>query len=96
MNLLWSLLAFSVLLVVAFWFGKGAVLKVGVYYFSRAVANGTSHVCDGPECPAIALLSAIEDTHRKVRTEAILAVVTALATLAGTAYIFVLLTGRLV
>ena len=99
MNPFWNLFALLVLLAMVLWFGKDAVRSVGIYHFSRAVANGDAarHVCDDPKCPAIALLSAIEDTHRKVRTEAIVAVsVESLVTLAAVAYTFVFFMGRLV
>lgn len=97
MNLFWNLFAYSVLLAVTLWFGKGAVRSVGIYRVSRAVANRDAalHECDDPDCPAIALFSAIEETHRKVRTEAIVAVIKSLIlpVAAGTV---VLIMGRLV
>lgn len=88
----WNLLVYSALLAVAFWFGEGAVRSVGIYRFSRAVAGGdATHVCEDSECPAAVLFSAIEDTHRKVRTEAVVAVIESLATLVVAAYAFSLL-----
>lgn len=101
---LWSLLIYSALLLIPLtglvWFGKGAVKSVGVYYFSRAVVNSQTRqahslVCDDPQCPATALFSAIEDTHHKVRTEAILAVVESLVIIAAAAYTLVFFTTRL-
>jgi hypothetical protein len=101
MNLFWNLAAYSVLLAMALWFclriGRGAVKSVGIYYFSRAVArNSDTHVCGDPKCSAIVLISAIDDTHRKVRTEAIVAVGESLVALAAVAYTFVFFMGRLV
>jgi hypothetical protein len=66
--------------------------------------------CGDPECPAsrevdqvaddieaaAVLTLAIEDTHREVRTEAIVAVIGALVALAVAVYAFGLLMGRLV
>jgi hypothetical protein len=105
MNPFWDLAAYSVLLAMALWFclriGKDAVRSVGIYRFSRVVANGQeaqAHllVCDDPKCPATALISAIDDTHREVRTEAIVAVGESLVALAAVAYTFVFFMGRLV
>ena len=93
----WRLFAYSVLLTMALWYGKGAIKSVGIYRFSRVVVNGDPalHECDDPECPATTLISAIDDTHREVRTEAIVAVIQSLVTLVATAYAFVSLVGRL-
>ena len=92
----WILFIYSALLMMALWYSRDAIKKVGIYRFSRAVASDPEpHDCGDPKCPATALISAIEDTHRKVRTEAIFAVVSALATLVATAWAFVHLMGRL-
>jgi hypothetical protein len=100
MNFL-SLFIYSWLLIMALWCGKGAVKSVGIYRYSRGmVAARLRHdpamqACDDPKCPAVTLISGIEDTHRKVRTEAVFAVVSALATLVAAAVAFVVLMGRL-
>jgi len=92
----WILFIYSALLMMALWYSKGAIKKVGIYRFSRrVVGDDPAHECGDPKCPAIVLISAIDDTHREVRTEAIFAVVSALATLVATVYAFVLLMGRL-
>jgi len=99
MNHFLNMFTYSVLLTMALWFGRAAVKPVGIYLFSRrahlAVGVPVPHVCDDPECPATTLISAIDDTHRKVRTEAIVAVIQSLATLVAAAYAFVLVMGRL-
>jgi hypothetical protein len=100
MNHFLALFLYSALLTMALWYGKAAVKSVGIWHFSRAVYTtggpaSMTHECEDPKCPATALISAIDDTHRKVRTEAIFAVVSALTTLVATVYAFVLLMGRL-
>lgn len=99
MNFL-ALFIYSALLIMALWCGKGAVKSVGIYRFSRGVVavrlrDPAMQACDDPNCPATTLISGIEDTHRKVRTEAVFAVVGALATLVAAAVAFVVLMGRL-
>jgi len=97
MNHFLNMFTYSLLLTMALWFGRGAVKPVGVYLFSRrARASVPPHdVCDDPKCPATTLIEAVEDTHRKVREEAIFAVIKSLATLVAAAYAFVLVMGRL-
>jgi len=92
----WILFLYSALLMMALWYGRDAIKKVGIYRFSRAVASDPGpHDCGDPKCPAAVLYSAIDDTHRKVRTEVIFAVVSALATLVALAYAVVIVAGRL-
>ena len=98
MNHFWTLFIYSLLLAMALWYGKAAVKSVGIYYFSRTVARNSDpalHECDDPKCPAATLISAIDDTHRKVRTEAVVAVLSALATLVALAWAVVIVMGRL-
>jgi succinate dehydrogenase hydrophobic anchor subunit len=94
MNPFWNLFALLVLLAMALWLSKGAVRSVGIFRVSRAVINRDAalHECDDPDCPATTLFSAIEDTHRKVRTEAVVAV----AMLVAVVCTFVFFMGRLV
>jgi len=95
MNHFLNMFTYSVLLTMAFWFGRAAVKPVGIYLFSRRARLAVPHVCDDPTCPATTLTLAIDDTHRQVRTEAIVAVIQSLATLVAAAYAFVLVMGRL-
>lgn len=100
MNHFWTLFIYSALLMMALWYGKDAIKKVGIYRFSRRVVDpdrvgAESHECDDPKCPAAALISAIDDTHREVRTEAVVAVISALATLVALAWAVVIVMGRL-
>jgi hypothetical protein len=96
MNHFLNMFTYSVLLTMALWFGRAAVKPVGIYLFSRRTASiSPAHECGDPECPAITLISAIDDTHRKVRNEAIVAVIQSLATLVAAAYAFVLVMSRL-
>jgi hypothetical protein len=97
MNHFLNMFVYSALLTMALWYGRAAVKPVGIYLFSRraVVSTPVPHVCDDPECPATVLILAIDDTHRKVRTEAIVAVIQSLATLVAAAYAFVLVMGRL-
>lgn len=88
-----NLFALLVLLAMALWLSRGALKSVGIFRVSRAVNRDAAlHECDDPDCPATTLFSAIEDTHRKVRAEAVVAVVT----LVAVACTFVFFMGRLV
>jgi len=96
MNHFLNMFTYSLLLTLALWFGRAAIKPVGIYLFSRRTRLGVPpHECPDPKCPATALILAVDDTHRKVRTEAIVAVIQSLVTLVAAAYAFVLVMGRL-
>ena len=97
MNHFLNMFVYSALLTMALWYGRAAAKPIGIYLFSRrTVASVPPHDgCDDPKCPATVLTSAVNDTHHKVRTEAIVAVIQSLATLVAAAYAFVLVMSRL-
>jgi hypothetical protein len=95
-----NVMVYSVLLITALWFGKRALKAVGIYRFSRAAVGGhpralPAHVCADESCPGAVLTSVMAETHRKVRIEALWAVLIFLAPLTAATYTFVLLMGRL-
>ena len=91
-----NVMVYSLLLIQALWFGRRAVKAVGIYRFSRdAVTPGEAHECGDKDCPATLLISAMHETHLKVRTEAFWAVGTAVMTIAAAVFVFGLLMSRL-
>lgn len=83
--------------LMASWWYRRAVKAVGIYRFSRAaVTHADMHVCNDENCPRTVVVSAMHDTHLKVRNEALLVVGMAVSVGAVFVFIFVELMNRLV